>query len=136
MLFVEQIDQYMASPQCLVGKGSRRKVTMSLCFPDKETILSDLERVLIDKLKGEVRHVYVATDKDPMIGDILEYLSDKIPRLNVVHRDPWLPVSDLSALARSEWFIGNCVSSFTSFVKRERDIKGLPSSFWANSDYE
>ena len=41
------------------------------------------------------------------------------------------PHAELALLARSNLFIGNCVSSFTAVVVRERRALGLPSEFWA-----
>jgi len=45
--------------------------------------------------------------------------------------EPANPHVELAILARSNLFIGNCISSFTAFVKRERDVYGFPSNFWA-----
>jgi peptide-O-fucosyltransferase len=119
---------YMASPQCL--DGTEKMVTINLCFPNKETILKDLEYALITNLNKTVRHIYVATDKNPMIKEIKEHFKDQIPDLNIVHYDPH-PIIDWAILSRSDFFIGNCISSFTSFVKRERDYnQKLPSMFW------
>ena len=78
-------------------------------------------------IKTNIKNIYVATDQNPMKTEITK----NIENVNVIHHDPWLPIIDLAILARSEYFIGNCVSSFTSFVKRERDVKGKPSLFWS-----
>lgn len=44
------------------------------------------------------------------------------------------PILDLAILTMSNHFIGNCVSSFTSFVTRYREVNNKPTSFWAFKD--
>lgn len=122
------IPQFMASPQCL-GYSQYRTVTRDLCFPPKQDILNRTEQAARNH---GVKSVFVATDNDPM----LEELNFKLKGMNVqvFHLNPWLPQLDLAILGRADHFIGNCVSSFSSFVKRERDFNGKPSSFFAFDD--
>lgn len=41
------------------------------------------------------------------------------------------PIADWAILSIADAFIGNCVSTFTSFVVRQREVHGLPNYFWA-----
>jgi peptide-O-fucosyltransferase len=100
-----------------------------MCYPSDEEIFRLLKNIV---LRTRIHNIYVATDKRPMIKEIEEHLSAQ--RVHVKHLDPWLPVIDAAMLAHADYFIGNCVSSFTSIVKRTRDVQDLPSAFWSFSN--
>jgi len=118
---------YMASPQCFDSmKTNHEYVTRKICYPPDEEVLRLVKNVV---LRTRIRNIYVATDKRPMIKEIEEHLAAQ--KVIVKHLDPWLPIIDVAMLAHADFFIGNCVSSFTSAVKRARDVRGLPSIFWA-----
>ncbi|KAK7100919.1 GDP-fucose protein O-fucosyltransferase 1-like [Littorina saxatilis] len=117
---------FMASPQCL-GYKNNKEVTKEICIPSVDIILS-LTKEVVESTKATT--VYVATDKDPMLDTLKNTLGDKV---KVIHQDPWLPQLDLIILGKSDHFIGNCVSSFTAFVTRERLVTNKPTSFWGFS---
>lgn len=119
----------MASPQCFdLPSTTQLHVTHKMCYPPDEEIFRLLKNVI---LRTRIRQVYVATDKRPMIKEIETNLAAQ--NVKVQHLDPSLPIIDVAMLAHADYFIGNCVSSFTSAVKRARDVHDLPSAFWGFS---
>lgn len=98
-----------------------------MCLPTIDLILRHLKRVI--RNSKNIKSVFVASDNDYMIED----LTNALARMEVtVHKqsNPVSPHLDLVILGRANYFIGNCISSYSSFVARERDVKGLPVFFW------
>lgn len=76
--------------------------------------------------------MFVASDSNHMLEDLQSSLKNL--DVTVLKLQPSNPHLDLAILGQANYFIGNCVSSFAAFVKRERDTKGLPSEFWSFPD--
>uniref|UniRef100_A0A1A9V1L9 GDP-fucose protein O-fucosyltransferase 1 n=1 Tax=Glossina austeni TaxID=7395 RepID=A0A1A9V1L9_GLOAU len=130
---VRDSQQLFASPQCLGYNNERGNLYAELCIPSKELIIRQIKRLLKNVKqsypKNEVRSIFVASDANHMLKD----LNTALQRMNVTaYRYPEdNPHLDLTILGLSNHFIGNCISSFSAFVKRERDVNGFPSYFWA-----
>ncbi len=114
---------FFASPQCT--DGTNNKINMAICYPTEEEVLEQVKKVVEET---KVKVIFIATDKYPLKQQLEEYLKEL--KVKVYHMDPEFPLHDIYALTQADYFIGNCVSSFTAFIKRHRDIQGRPSSFW------
>ncbi|CAG9784461.1 unnamed protein product [Diatraea saccharalis] len=115
-----------AAPQCVGYKNEKGPLTASMCLPKKTEIIKQVKRAV--KKFNNIKYVFVASDSNHMIEDLNVALKDL--EVSITRFQPSNPHLDLAILGQANHFIGNCVSSFSAFVKRERDVKGLPSEFW------
>lgn len=116
-----------AAPQCVGYKNERGLLTVSMCLPQKSEIIKQVKRAV--KKLTNIKYIFVASDSNHMIEDLnatLQHLD-----IIVIRLQPSNPHLDLAILGQANYFIGNCVSSYSAFVKRERDVRGLPSEFWS-----
>lgn len=122
-----------SAPQCLGYRNEYGKATEELCYPTFATIVKQLKR-LIRKHGTDVSTVFVASDNNHSVLELSQALASF--NVKVLKYDDDNPHVDLAILGKADYFIGNCISSFSAFVKRERDANGLPSEFWAFPVYQ
>lgn len=114
---------FMESGQCLEDIPDAT-ITQELCLPSHEQMTKHIEALA---KKNGVQHLFVASDIDPRLSYIKKKLGTAI---SVHYLNPSDPPLDLALMGRADYFIGNCVSSFTAFVKRERDVHSRPTEFF------
>lgn len=125
---ITQNSLLFSAPQCLGYRNEYGKASEELCFPTFETVVKQLKR-LIRKHSEDISTVFVASDNNHLIPELSHTLTSF--NLKVLKYDKDSPHVDLAILGKADYFIGNCISSFSAFVKRERDTKNLSSQFWA-----
>ena len=116
----------------LLNRNENGFLSAELCLPSEPTIIKHIKKAV---KKVSAVAVFVASDSDFMLATLRSKLANmgvRVARVGDIgdSMSPH-PHLDLAILSRSNFFIGNCVSSFTAFVKRLRDVDGLPSGFWA-----
>ena len=122
-----------AAAQCLGYRNEKGSATMEMCLPTSDIIIRQIKRHIKQTKEtmpnNEIKSIFVASDNNHMVKE----LNDALKRMKITayKLDDSYPHVDLAILGMSNHFIGNCISSFSAFVKRERDTKGFPSSFWA-----
>lgn len=130
---VNEAKNLFSSPQCLGYRNEHGPLYMDLCMPTREIIIRQLKRkikLFKDRNKNnDIRSIFVASDNNHMLEDLNKNLKKMGVIAKKLNEDS--PHVDLAILGMANDFIGNCVSSYSAFVKRERDAKGFPSSFWA-----
>lgn len=126
-----EYDSLFSSEQC-TGYDRKRQFTEDMCNPPSK----EIERKVRMHLKriGST-NLFIATDNEPLI----DYFKAKLGMNVNIHmwkenHDVDDAIVDLAILSRADFFIGNCVSSFSAFVRRQRESRNRPFDFFSVDD--
>jgi len=124
---VGSTNHLFSSPQCLGYRNEAGQLTKQLCLPSDKSIISQIKQVIKEVSASSI---FVASDNNFMIATLTSKLKKQGVSVHKVEQSESHPHLDLTILSLSDAFIGNCVSSFTAFVKRTRDVNNLKNYFW------
>lgn len=133
---IDDSPKLFSAAQCVGYRNEKGVATKEMCEPSKELIIKQIKQEIrayhFKYPNNPIRSIFVATDNDPMISSLNDGLKRlKLSAFRTHEKNPHL---DLMILEKSNLFIGNCISSFSAFVIRSRNVHGFPSSFWAFED--
>lgn len=133
---IDDSPKLFSAPQCVGYLNEKGKATMDMCFPTKELIIKQIKQEIktyhAKYPNNAIKSIFVASDNDHMISELNDGLKRlKIQAFRTGERNPHL---DLMILEKSNYYIGNCISSFSAFVIRSRSVRGFPYAFWAFQD--
>lgn len=126
--YISSSPNLFAAPQCLGYRNEHGKATQTMCLPSEDVIINQIKRVI--RNGKNVKSVFVASDYNYMIDKLTASLSRMQITVHKQEGENPSPHLDLAILGRANYFIGNCISSFTAFVARERRVRGYPTYFW------
>lgn len=127
----DELDRYsslFASAQC-TKHATKNGVTKLMCNPTKAEIIKRVKQYV---RLANAEAVFVATDNDAMMDTFRKEL--KRMKVTIHKRKPRNevsdPIVDIALLSKADFFIGNCVSTFSAFVRRHRETRNLPIGFF------
>jgi len=119
----------MSSPQCVSPhKKGKTLFTKKMCFPPRSVVLNQVLKVV---MATKVKHLYVATDNDPMRQNFEDLFRSNNLDCDVITSPRDSVETDLAVMEAADWFVGNCASSITAMVARKRLVEGRPTGFFA-----
>ncbi len=117
----------LSSRQCT--REEEDSVTKEMCIHSEEEVISDIRSqiYLAEETDRELpKTIFVATDHVAME----EELQTAFPDIKIVTWGPDLDQMDLYILNQADHVILNCVSAYSAYVKRDRDVNEKSVAFF------
>lgn len=138
-----QFGDFFSSAQC-TGVGlplyNQTKFTDEMCNPSENVIVRMISKYL-NETKATTLFVSTDDESDRNVTNIIRAIrtsfGNKITvwtRINYILRNHTNLVIDLAIMSKAKFFIGNCVNSYSSFVRRRRQISGMPFAFFGHQN--
>ncbi|EFO20682.2 GDP-fucose protein O-fucosyltransferase 1 [Loa loa] len=130
MVHKNENEKLFGSAVCTGGSG---KLTAEMCLPSLETVIKNVNK---EASKLKVRSVFVSSDRNHYIDELRQELAPL--QIDVKCRYPENLHVNLAILSTADHFIGNCVSTLSAFIYRQRKYASSisrPSSFFAQNHF-
>jgi len=123
-----KIDRLFCSEQC-TGYNKERQLTFEMCAPSAKEIMKTVKKYV---KKVSAKRLFIGTDNNSMIPEFRKALKKMEVSIHVRHGDSEAddPIIDIAIMTKADYFIGNCVSSFSAFVNRQRTAREKPVTFF------